>query len=267
MSFFVLDLNTFGRELGKYIEDNTGRDVSELIRKFISNVTAQPIQTQSDNNEDHVAPVKGKCVREIKRKNGPEICDKPATNIVNGNYYCGTAKSGCYKIILGRLARNESISNTSSLNGSGSSSRSTKSTKSKVDKYKEKEKRTIDLVRSVAPKAEQITVTEINGHYIDKETRIILNLQTHTACGRLDKDNKTIHQLSTEEELWAETHNFTVEQRDFDQDDDDSSVMLLENDDKIVNDLPPDYEETDTDNDNDDEMVDDSDIGDDEDDE
>jgi len=162
--------------------------------------------SQDDDEKSHY------CVRTLRGKK--ESCGKVAKFcIIDGTtkkWYCGTEKSGCYKIMSG--SKQTTSPNTLTPQPPPE--------KVKVKRQPLKDKMTQDTVKTdvlkkAIAKINKISVKKIDFHgetkWMDPTTRILFDKDNNDqAYGKLNTDGKTVDSLSSDDIRWLETHNCNI---------------------------------------------------------
>lgn len=133
------------------------------------------------------------CAHLVNGKDGARICGANAKNELNGEWFCGTDKSGHYKTHLSKTEK------------SAPAKKAPKATSGPA-----KAKQLVDKV----VKKEGLDLHEVpagSGVWVDlKHHRIVVDPDTEEVVGVLDEDNETILPLTKKASAFAEAHNLTI---------------------------------------------------------
>jgi hypothetical protein len=145
------------------------------------------------SEEDEAAEVHY-CEHTIRGKDGTtRLCEAVAKNEVDGSWRCGTESSGHYKSALAAAAK---------------AAAKTKTAKG-VPKTAAKSKAT-DILKKTVFKKNVLNIQQVDGVWIDLESRIAFEEDTRVPYGILDEDNETILPLTDESARYLEAHNHPV---------------------------------------------------------
>lgn len=195
----------------------------EVISKFFkmklkdfNSYGTTPKKNTNNDGEKHT------CVR-VKRGQ-TEPCGKNAKNEYDGQWYCGTEKSGCYKCIIGAAARKSANDNPSIKRTSGSS-KTSKSTGTLEDRKKNAAKKSQTLIQKVNESRilniRKVEMSNGKSVFMEEETRILFNPKTKEAYGKLNKKQTEIKKLSDENIRWLEANNHSIKQEESDDESED----------------------------------------------
>ena len=194
---------------------------------FIDLNSKQKKVTAGKKKVSDVAPAKRTCDRIPRGKDEP--CGKTAKNELDGKWYCGTEKSGCYKSMISEKVKAKSTDEPKS--------------KSKAAKGKNGDEILDETLvgktvkKSTAFHAKKVVLPDGTEIHVDPKTKIVFH-RDRTAIGSLNKDK--IVPLSDEQIRILETNNIPYRQEDDDvvseeegEDDDDS---VEDDDDELASD-------------------------------
>lgn len=142
------------------------------------------------------------CERTINGKEESRICGKNASNELDGMWFCGTEKSGCYKSALSKSPAKASAKATGKAGG----------VKAPIAKGASKGKPAV-VVQKVQ-KRERLNLQEIpegSGIWVDlKNYRMVYCQDPKEVYGILDDDDETILPLTEETITFAEGHGIPI---------------------------------------------------------
>ena len=238
MSFFAENLaNHLAKELNVEVENvikamNTfSCSTSSVISKQSLIETQQQCVDVSPSTCKSVASEKYPCCRVKRGKTDP--CGNSAAKNIDGKWYCGGIKSGCYSIMLKKKAEKSTpvtVNNTISKTNSAT----TNSERKDVSTNK-----SVRLINKFIKKDEITTVSVTNDEgyllYYDIEHRILFDKNSLEAYGVLSEDNNTITPLEDFHIKWLEANNCSIRAKDESQDldDDDLDDDDLDDDDNL----------------------------------
>ncbi len=142
------------------------------------------------------------CEKLINTKNGePRICGKNSTNEVDGHWFCGTEKSGCYKSALAKApAKAVAKKVTPAAQAKGAL---VAKTKAKVGTLAQK-----------VLKNDSINLKEIkkgSGMWVDlRNHRMVYTKDPQETFGVLDDDDETVLPLTEDAICFAEAHGVAI---------------------------------------------------------
>jgi len=230
----------FSEDFFVYLSQNTDKspeDIKKLIDDFftkksksIKKLNDESVDTKefiketkkSENKETKKKSEDHKCERLPRGKSDP--CGKIARNSteINGEmkWYCGTKNSGCYHSILSstnKKEKNEKVKKSVPEKQSDPQKSSDIKTKSLIHKIIKTDK--------IYPKT--ITMENKSKLYIDPSSRVLF-YRDGRAYGILDKDDKTILDLTDDKIRWLESSGVKIEQKNKKVDSSEEEISLDE---------------------------------------
>lgn len=167
---------------------------SSAKKKKNTSVTKPTTKEDKKPTKEDKKPTKnGKCDRIIKKRDGSRpVCGKRAKNkLDNGEWRCGTEKTGCYAMYLKKAK-----------------------TKKKSNPVTQANIKAEALINKVIKNGPVVTVKKVKGSspplYMDFKNRILYR-ENKVAYGVLDDDDKTILPLGDEQIRILEASNIEME--------------------------------------------------------
>jgi len=203
---------SFTKHISKILGDKLGIS-PKLVEKSLNEIFINDSHNSSEISEEGKKSTEHECERIPKGKS--EQCGKTPTRSILDNesgelrWYCGTEKSGCYKIVFANISKGKTRAKAKKIPKQVSKPSTNRGRKEAADA------KSIILAKKIIP-ASDVHISRYetkNGKFVrmEKETRILFRLDTKEAYGVLAGDDKTIKKLGATEIRWLETHELTFE--------------------------------------------------------